>query len=590
MALGAVAADGRIPSTVVPPRSSDEPRVRAVVKSVTKRVDDLVMVTDPLARACAAILTRHPDAPVAAMGPDGISVDVPASLGLVGRRELRARSALDLVVPADRVVLINAWSRVKEVGIARTPIRLCHDPDHVVHLHLVDLSEAHGVFLGVFADGGGGADEAVATGAGELVAPRFARTHKDEMAVLTEIDEATTQILGWSSEEMVGARSLDFIHPDDQQLAIDNWMEMLAATGMARRVRLRHAAKNGEWVWLEITNHNRLLDPAHGDVLAEMVDITDEMATHQALEARERLLYRLAETIPIGVLQVNRAGTVLYANQRVQELTGTGPATTFVAQLATVVAEDRGTVADALAAVLDQGRDRDVEIRIQTEEGSIRYCEARLRALTGAAGEVSGAIVCMEDVSQRVQMRQELEWRATIDPLTGCHNRGSTMALLDKIVADAPDRAKGLAVIFCDLDRFKPVNDQYGHATGDELLVAVAQRLIGTARDGDIVGRIGGDEFLLLCPDVESSEHALTIAYRISARLAEAFALRPGRVGVGVSIGVVWADRGAGDPESLVAAADRAMYESKRRGGHQPVLVRVGGDHDGAVAEGPEGR
>jgi len=565
--------------------------VLVVVKSVAECVDDLVMATDPLVRACAAILARHPDAPVVAMGPDGIAVDLPASLGLVGRRELRARSALDLVVPADRVVVITAWARVKEVGIARAPVRLCHDPDRVVHLHLVDLSEPHGVFLGVFADGDGGPDGAVATGAGDLVAPRFARTHKDEMAVLTEIDEATTQILGWSSEEMVGARSLDFIHPDDQQLAIDNWMEMLAATGMARRVRLRHAAKNGEWVWLEITNHNRLLDPAHGDVLAEMVDITDEMATHQALEARERLLYRLAETIPIGVLQVNRAGTVLYANHRIQELTGAGPAATFVAQLATVVTEDRGTLTDALAAVLDEGCDRDVEIRIQTEEvGPTRHCEARLRALTGAAGDVSGAIVCLEDVSQRVQMRRELEWRATIDPLTGCHNRGSTMALLSKIVDDAPDRAKGLAVIFCDLDRFKPVNDRYGHATGDELLVAVAQRLIGTARDGDVVGRIGGDEFLVLCPDVESSEHALTIAYRISARLAEAFALRPGRVGVGVSIGVVWADRGKGDPESLVAAADRAMYESKRRGGHQPVLVRLGGDHDGAVADGPEGR
>ncbi len=549
------------------------------------------MAIDPLVQACAAILARHPDAPVAAVGADGISVDLPTSLGLADRRELRARSVLDLVVPADRVVVIDTWTRVKEVGIARAPVRLCHDPDHVVHLHMVDLSAQHGVFLSVFADGGGGSDGAVATGAGELVAPRFGRARKDEMSVLVEIDEATTQILGWSSEEMVGARSLDFIHPDDQQLAIDNWMEMLAATGMARRVRLRHAAKNGEWVWLEITNHNRLLDPAYGDVLAEMVDITDEMAAHQALEARERLLYRLAETIPIGVLQVNRAGTVLYANRRVHELAGTGPATTFVAQLATVVAEDKRALAGALAAVLEQGCDRDMEIRIQVADGGgTRYCEARLRALTGAAGEVSGAIICLEDVSQRVQMRRELEQRATIDPLTGSHNRGSTMALLGKIVEDAPGRAKGLAVIFCDLDRFKPVNDQYGHATGDELLVAVAQRLIGTARDGDTVGRIGGDEFLVLCPDVESPEHALTIAYRISARLAEAFALRPGRVGIGVSIGVVWADRGAGDPESLVAAADRAMYESKRRGGHQPVLVRVGGDHDEAVVDGPDGR
>jgi PAS domain S-box-containing protein len=105
-------------------------------------------------------------------------------------------------------------------------------------------------------------------------------------------------ILGWSREEMVGHRSLEVIHPEDRPRAVANWMDTRSAPGAGRRVRLRHLHRNGSWQWFEFTNHNLLGDPKHGCVVAEMVDISDEMAALEALRANERLLRRLAETLP----------------------------------------------------------------------------------------------------------------------------------------------------------------------------------------------------------------------------------------------------------------------------------------------------
>src|SRR5207237_1053927 len=190
---------------------------------------------------------------------------------------------------------------------------------------------------------------------------RLAVVNKNEAAVVTEIDEATTQLLGYTADEMVGHRTLEFLDPEDHQRAIASWIDMLRAPGARRRVRLRHRHRDGTWLWFEMTNHNLLHDPAHGYVVAEMVDITDEMAAQDA-----------------------------------------------------------------------------------TVDGSLR---------------------------------QELETRATYDALTQCGNRASVLSLLEDELSSrrnagqsASRTAGGIGVIFVDLDRFKAINDQLGHAAGDDLL------------------------------------------------------------------------------------------------------------------------
>jgi diguanylate cyclase (GGDEF)-like protein len=191
-----------------------------------------------------------------------------------------------------------------------------------------------------------------------------------------------------------------------------------------------------------------------------------------------------------------------------------------------------------------------------------------IRALTHDDGSVTGAIACVVDVTDSTRMRDELSRRATTDELTGCLNRASIVLALEQHISSGQRRAER-AVLFIDLDNFKEVNDEHGHAAGDELLREVGQRLRATVRDGDAVGRVGGDEFLVLCPDVGGPEAALQLASRIADALHNEMFAAGGRR---ASVGVAWTTGAAVSADGLVARADRAMYESKRAGAGAPSL------------------
>jgi diguanylate cyclase (GGDEF)-like protein len=154
------------------------------------------------------------------------------------------------------------------------------------------------------------------------------------------------------------------------------------------------------------------------------------------------------------------------------------------------------------------------------------------------------------------------------DLLTGLPNRAMNLKLFaDLLAAPGPDAASvrsKLAVFCLDLDGFKAVNDGFGHAMGDAVLVAVAERLRASVREVDFACRLGGDEFVVLLPDI-TGEEAVSVARRIISRVSEPFAFAP-TVRIGVSIGIAAAPRDGATADELLRAADRAMYEAKRRG------------------------
>jgi len=128
------------------------------------------------------------------------------------------------------------------------------------------------------------------------------------------------------------------------------------------------------------------------------------------------------------------------------------------------------------------------------------------------------------------------------------------------------------AVIFVDLDRFKEINDRLGHAAGDELLGVVAKRLVSAVRSDDLVGRIGGDEFLVVCPGIATSAQAMQTARRVADTLRHEVRIKTKRVSCRASIGVAWIGETRADADTLVSQADAAMYEAKRLGSDHPVL------------------
>lgn len=529
------------------------------------------MDADELENALRSLLGQHPDALVGAIDESGLFVPPPPGLPIGGHRVSRARSALDLVQPAEAGAVADLWERTKAVGEAHATVAVAGDADAIGSLHVFDLRPGHDVFICVLV--GIDIDLDHFDEVAELPAPRprLVRTVKDPVAVVLYADDDLTPMLGWEPSEYVGKRSLDFVHPDDQKVVVDTWMQVLSKPGTTCRARVRHQRRDGSWMWVEIANRAIAGHP-DGAVESEIFDISEEMEAQEEVRAREQLLLRLAAVLPVGVLHLDVDQAVVYANDRLFEIMGCEPSTHQNAMLDGVV--DRDGLMAAIRRVM-AGHDDDIGLEIDCLDGTgRRSCTLALRALTTPAGEVTGAVGCLTDVTEAVRMRAELEQRATHDDLTGCVNRATAVATLERALARP---GPGTAAIFVDLDGFKDVNDRHGHVIGDEVLVAVAGRFRQAVREGDVVGRVGGDEFLVVCAPVTSSADAMTLGERISRALDVAVEAGGHHLQSRASIGVAWSpgdgDRSTTAADSLIAAADAAMYASKADGRGRPVVV-----------------
>jgi diguanylate cyclase (GGDEF)-like protein/PAS domain S-box-containing protein len=536
--------------------------------------------------ALDALVQNLPGALFCALADDGFRIATPAALDLSEQQIIPVpadrATMVDLVVPADRMVVVTTWERARTTGIAMGMVRTVHEPEQYVTLTILDARSRYGVWIGALTDADrddlASSESALAGALLVPLRPRTARILKNMFAVMTEIDDRTTRMLGWSPEQMRGVRSLEFIHPDDQERAVTNWMDLLSSQE-SQRVRYRHRCEDGSWLWVEVEHvYQGADDLEEVVVVAHISDISDEMAAHESVHRSEQLFRRLAESLPAGVLQVDTGRSVVFANASLGRILGTAGAASLDEHFSTIVPSDRVALETAFEAVLDDGVDHELEVQARLRNTlELRRCVVTLTALTDQEG-APGAIVTVSDTTESARMREELRVQATFDALTGCYNRASIMTAIDRALG-TPDRLS-TAVIFIDLDKFKPVNDTLGHSAGDELLVSVADRLKELLRADDIVGRIGGDEFLLVCPGLERPERAVTIAERIAHVLRGSIQLSSGVVQVQASIGVAFSGTDS-TSDSLVAQADTAMYESKRRGRGLPVTFD---DAKGAAA------
>jgi diguanylate cyclase (GGDEF)-like protein/PAS domain S-box-containing protein len=215
------------------------------------------------------------------------------------------------------------------------------------------------------------------------------------------------------------------------------------------------------------------------------------------------------------------------------------------------------------AALMLAGRDHAAEFvnftnRYRHRDGSWRWL------LWSARGDGATWYAAAKDVTDRMW----LERQALHDPLTKLPNR---LLLMDRAhqALTRLHRSRGLvAMLFIDLDNFKAINDNLGHALGDHLLISVSSRLATMMRDSDTVARLGGDEFVVLAEDLQSDTEALTVAERVLHALQEPFVAGSAEVSMHASVGVSVSHDAEADPEALLREADVAMYRAKRSGGH----------------------
>jgi diguanylate cyclase (GGDEF)-like protein/PAS domain S-box-containing protein len=549
--------------------------------------------TEAVAIAAEALLREHTGALVCGLSGNGLIAPVPHTVGLWGQAAIEGRAVIDAVVAEDRNVVAKLWVRVKHEGAVAGKVRMLSDPSSWVTLHFLDLREVHGVLMCIVLPSDEPGEQDAQARQVTPAAPRFATLLEDEGGNVVECDETFTQMFGYTPDELLGRSVLDQIHPDDQGRAVEGWLAVLS-TRRAQQTRLRRRRKDGTWMWVDTTLHNYLNQPDRNYVLVEIIDISAEMHAQEALEEREELLRRLTDAMPVGLLQLDTDSSVVYHNGRLLDILNGAPASgsrerasagatvdrpaapaTSAGTLLAGLTEEGATAFDAaLGEVLAEGVDRDVEVDIRLPDGAWRRALTSVRALLRPSGEVSGAITCVLDVTDSARARQELERRATFDALTHSHNRSSILAALQQELER--EDASTTGVVYVDLDRFKPVNDKLGHAAGDELLTLVAARLKVASRDDDVVGRLGGDEFLILLREIPDADSAMRVAHRICASLSTPFELSCGPVELGASTGVACASAHSMTADELVKLADTAMYQSKDHGQCMPVIAGPG--------------
>lgn len=202
------------------------------------------------------------------------------------------------------------------------------------------------------------------------------------------------------------------------------------------------------------------------------------------------------------------------------------------------------------------------------KDGTVYPKHLSINVIRDANGEITNYAAIFYDVTERKAFEEEMERMAHYDALTRLPNRAMLRDRLEQALASAKRNENLVALMFIDLDHFKGVNDTYGHAVGDELLVMVAERMRESVRAVDTVGRLGGDEFMIIATEIGDSQGAELVAEKVLSRLSEPYALENGvtLTHITPSIGISIYPNDHKDPNQLLACADQAMYRVKQSG------------------------
>lgn len=299
------------------------------------------------------------------------------------------------------------------------------------------------------------------------------------------------------------------------------------------------------------------------------VDSALRARTEHALRQAEDKYWTLFEDAVVGIFQTTPEGRPLTINRTLAQIYGYSCAEQLLAEVSNVVDEvfvDPKRM-DELRQILDEiGAVRGAEVEVYCRDRSKKWVLANLRAVRDADGIVVLHEGTVEDITERKLAEKRVQFLAYHDALTELPNRILFHDRLTKALASARRRKENAALLFLDLDRFKLINDTYGHSIGNLLLRQVADRLRGGAREQDTVARIGGDEFVILLPCLSNAAGAAVAAERVVKAMAAPFVVEQHLLKVSCSVGIsIFPDHGT-DGETLIKNADTAMYCAKENG------------------------
>ncbi len=400
----------------------------------------------------------------------------------------------------------------------------------------------------------------------------------DELRVV-EANLAAEEFFGVDRDTWIGQVPLELVHREDVALALSSLEAVQKRPGTGTPIELRVRIADGSWRLVELIGRSTIT-PDGARIVNTLRDLTERRRWELAADEPERFR-RLVENSATIMMLTDATGYIQSVSGAVTRQLGLDPSVVVGTWL----------VDHVVAAESDRAN---FEIRASREHPGTRVFELELRHRDGRAipyqisvvnllddPVVSGLVVSAHDISSRRDLERRLEHLAAHDALTGLANRTRLVEHLRRARTRAHDDPSRLLVGFLDLDRFKSINDVHGHDTGDQMLRHVARRLRNAVRPTDFVARYGGDEFVVVCEDLDVGAIELLVR-RLETVVSDPVNIDGLTLQVFASVGHVDGTVSE-DPEALLAAADDAMYAQKVRRGRDRAACSEPVDRSSAI-------
>ncbi|UYF99810.1 putative bifunctional diguanylate cyclase/phosphodiesterase [Halomonas sp. GD1P12] len=382
----------------------------------------------------------------------------------------------------------------------------------------------------------------------------------DFRGALLNVNPAFERMLGRRAEELIGRPCGVIVEPDDHPI-IERALARIHQGEQIEPFDVRAKSQTNALTWLEVSAF------ADGEVIYVIArDITERKTSEQQLV----LLERSVESSTNGVVIVDALADdlpMVYVNKAFETITGYTRDEALGRNCRILQGDetDASTVKQLRRGIREQ-RDVHVMLRNVRQDGTSFWNDLYVSPVRDEQGRVTHFIGVQNDVTAQREYQAQLRHNANHDALTGLPNRQLLNQRLSQGCMLAKRYRRHVAVLFIDLDDFKPINDSLGHDVGDFILISVARRLEEELRPWDTVARIGGDEFIVLLPDLAMEQDVIQVVERLLRRIAEPYWYQDKALHITASIGIGTDNGSMAKPRSLVQQADLAMYKAKRRG------------------------
>ncbi len=382
----------------------------------------------------------------------------------------------------------------------------------------------------------------------------------DRQGTILHHNRAVTQLLGYPPNALIG-QSAELVRPAELRALAASILGEIAA-GQRSVCTLPLLAADGRTIPVE----TRFVG-GYWNTQPVLIGVAQDISERLAAEERQKLAASVFDNAHEGIMITDPTGRIIEVNNTFSDLTGYARANA-IGQTADLLKSGHHD-ADFYRAMWQTIREVGYwrgEVWNRKKSGEIFVELLTISSVRNRHGEISHFVGIFSDITLIKEHQQRLEHLAHFDALTQLPNRMLLGDRMQTAMAQTERNGKILAVCYLDLDGFKPVNDLYGHAVGDRLLVEVAQRLKSCVRAGDTVSRLGGDEFVLLFAELDSIEECDHAVSRIISVLTHPFLIGGHSILISASIGVTLYPQDGSDSDTLLRHADQAMYAAKQAG------------------------